>query len=236
MHKKAPRGGRGGSVRPARTTKAPAKKPARRAAATPEEPARLPTFRLGAVPGATPGKWIRQWRIQRPHQPIELIEIPVAAQAAALADGLVDAAICRRPLEETDLHVVALYEEVPVVVMSADSSLAAADELNASDLDGEVLITPRDDVLGELDLPTKPASFPPVNTTEDAIATAATGVGIVVMPMSLARLHHRKDATYRPFVGGPTSDVILAWLRDRDAEDVQALVGITRGRTARSSR
>lgn len=224
---------RGGRVR-----RAPTKPtlPKKRPAPKPPAPEPLPTFRLGAVPGATPGKWIRQWRIQRPHQRIELVEISFSAQADALADGLVDAAICRRPLVENDLHVIALYEEIPVVVMSADSSLAAADELTADDLAGEVLITPRDNVLGDLDLPTAAPQFPALDTTEDAIATAATGAGIVVVPMSLARLHHRKDATYRPLVARATSDVVLAWRRDRDAEDVQTLVGITRGRTARSSR
>jgi hypothetical protein len=54
--------------------------------------------------------------------------------------------------------------------------------------------------------------------------------------MSLARLHHRKDVEYRPLADVPGSPVVLAWLRERDAEDVQAFVGITRGRTARSSR
>ncbi|MGO2847650.1 MAG: LysR substrate-binding domain-containing protein [Microbacterium gubbeenense] len=228
------RASRGGRVRRAPAKPAqPKKKQPKQIAPT---PARLPAFRLGAVPGATPGKWIRQWRLQRPHQRIELIEIAFDAQVEALTQGLVDAAICRRPLAEDGLHVIALYEETPVVVMSADSSLAAADELTPQDLDGEVLITPRDDVLGELGLPTEAPTFAAIDTTEDAIATAAAGAGIVVVPMSLARLHHRKDATYRPLVGAATSDVVLAWLLDRDAEDVQSFVGVTRGRTARSSR
>ncbi|MGI6878885.1 LysR substrate-binding domain-containing protein [Microbacterium sp. gxy059] len=199
-------------------------------------PAPLPTFRLGAIPGAMPGKWVSRWREQRPHQRIELVPIEVAEQAEALRSGRVDAAIARRPLAGDDLHVVDLYEEIPVVVASAESHLCAADELAPDDLAGEVLITPRDDVLGPLDLPTEEPAFAPVATTEDAIATAASGIGIVVVPMSLARLHHRRDADHRPLVGGPTSQVVLAWRRDRDAEDVQALVGITRGRTARSSR
>lgn len=223
--KKAPRGG-------------PARKNGRRAAVAPEKPAPpppLPPFRLGVVPGTTPGKWIRHWREQRPHQRLELVPIDQADQRAALAEGLVDAAICRRPIAG-DLFIVALYDEVPVVVMSADSSLAAVDELSPADLEGEVLITPDDDVLGPLDLPTVAPQFPAVATTEDAIATAASGIGIVVVPMSLARLHHRKDATYRPLADGPVSEVVVAWPRERDGEDVQAFVAITRGRTARSSR
>jgi len=213
----------------------PARKNVRKAPVVPAKPAPLPPFRLGVVPGATPSKWIRRWREQRPHQRLELVPIETADQRAALAEGLVDAAICRRPIDG-DLFVVALYDEVPVVVMSAESSLAAAEELSPADLDGEVLITPGDDVLGPLDLPTIAPRFPAMQTTEDAIATAAAGAGIVVVPMSLARLHHRKDATYRPLAGGPVSEVVVAWPRERDGEDVQAFVAITRGRTARSSR
>src|SRR6478609_8492352 len=33
------------------------------------------TFRLGAVPGATPGKWVDAWKQRMPHVPLELVEI-----------------------------------------------------------------------------------------------------------------------------------------------------------------
>ncbi|WP_051172229.1 LysR substrate-binding domain-containing protein [Microbacterium indicum] len=199
-------------------------------------PARRDPFRLAAVPGATPGKWISRWREQRPFQPIELVHVEARDQIAALRDGRADAVIARRPLTGDDLHAVDLYDEIPVVVAGADSHLAAADELVPADLDGEILITPLDDVLGPLALPTAAPSFAPIERTEDAIATVASGVGILVVPMSLARANQRRDVVTRPLVGGPLSSVVLAWLRDRDDDDVQALVGITRGRTARSSR
>lgn len=170
-----------------------------------------------------------------PRVPLELVPIEFASQRAAL--GEVDAALVRRPIDDADqLHVIPLYDEVPVVVASAESHLMAADELTAGDLAGEVLITPRDDVLGPLDLPTIAPNFPPVETTADAIATVATGVGVVVVPMSLARLHQRKDAGFRPLLDAPTSPVALAWLRDRTTEDVEMFIGIVRGRTANSSR
>ncbi|WP_417563859.1 LysR substrate-binding domain-containing protein [Microbacterium sp.] len=191
-------------------------------------------FRLGAVPGATPGKWIGIWNERMPRTPLELVPIAVATQRLALDD--LDAALVRLPLERTGLHVIALYDEVPVVVMSADSDLTAADELNAADLEGEVLITPADDVLGFAASATVEPAFAPPETTEDAVATVAAGVGVVVVPMSLARLHHRKDVTYRPLRDGPTSTVALAWDADRTTPLVDTFVGIVRGRTANSSR
>ncbi|MGW9114311.1 substrate-binding domain-containing protein [Microbacterium sp. NPDC055683] len=194
-------------------------------------------LRLGAVPGATPGRWIDRWNERMPHIALELVPLDADDARRALDERRVDAAIVRRPIDEAGLHVIPLYDEVPVVVVSADSELTVVDELTADDLAGSVLLVPRDDVLGSLDLPgTVAPSFEPLETTADAIATAATGVGVVVVPMSLARLHHRRDVTYRPLAGGPLSPVAFAWLRDRDGDDVQALVGIIRGRTANSSR
>ncbi|WP_337005354.1 MULTISPECIES: LysR substrate-binding domain-containing protein [unclassified Microbacterium] len=198
------------------------------------EPEAPRTFRLGAVPGATPGKWIDAWKQRMPGVPLELVPIDAATQRAALDH--VDAALVRLPLTDDALHVIALYDEVPVVVAAVDSHLMAAEELTPADLDGEVVIALNDDVLGPLGLPgTQPAAFAALPTAE-AVATAATGVGVVIVPMSLARLHHRKDVDHRVLTDGPTSTVALAWPRERTTSDVETFVGIVRGRTANSSR
>lgn len=198
------------------------------------EPETPRTFRLGAVPGATPGKWIDAWKQRMPRVPLELVTIDPAAQRDAL--DRVDAALLRLPLTDESLHIIPLYDEVPVVVAAVDSHLMAAEQLTAADLEGEVVIALTDDVLGSPVFPgTVPATFDPL-PTDEAIATAASGVGIVVVPMSLARLHHRKDADHRILAHGPTSTVALVWPRERTTADVETFVGIVRGRTANSSR
>lgn len=224
--------GSGGAKKKAQSAPRPARKKTTPAAAPAPEPR---AFRLGVIPGATPGKWIDIWKQRMPHVALELVPIEVRAQRAALDE--LDAAIVRLPLADDALHVIPLYDEVPVVVASAESHLLAADDLGTDDLAGEVLITPLDDVLGALDIPGVVApAFSPLETTADAIVTAATGTGIVIVPMSLARAHQRKDAGYRPWRDGPTSTVALAWPRERTTEDVEAFVGVVRGRTANSSR
>ena len=195
------------------------------------------TFTLGAIPGATPGKWIDIWKERMPRTALELVPLPFSDQRRALRDGEVDAALVRLPIAKDGLHVIALYDESPVVVCAKDSHLTAADEeLDAADLVGEVLIVPQDDVLG-LRVPgtVEPRFAPPADTGE-AIATVAAGVGIVIVPMSLARLHQRKDVEYRPLRDGPTSTVALAWDAERTTPAVEAFVGIVRGRTTNSSR
>ncbi len=203
------------------------------APAPPTEPPR--TFVLGAVPGSTPGKWIGMWRERMPHVPLELREISAATQREALDD--VDAALVRLPVASPDdLHLIELYEEQPVVVMSTDSHLTAADDLVAADLAGELVIVPADDVLATQIPDAVAPSFAPPTDTAEAIATVAAGVGVVIVPMSLARAHQRRDVEYRVLRDGPVSTVALAWMRERTTADVDTFVGIVRGRTARSSR
>ncbi|WP_396791933.1 LysR substrate-binding domain-containing protein [Microbacterium thalassium] len=176
------------------------------------------------------------WKERMPRTSLELVPLAVADERDALIEGAVDAAIVRLPLDPDGLHVIPLYDEVPVVVASVDSHLTAADDLELADLVGEVIIVPHDDVL-RLDVPgsVAPAFARPADTAE-AIATVAAGVGVVVVPMSLARLHHRKDVEYRPLRDGRASSVALAWVAERTTPEVEAFVGIVRGRTANSSR
>jgi DNA-binding transcriptional LysR family regulator len=171
-----------------------------------------------------------------PRTALELVPLATDDQRRALLDGDVDAALVRLPIDKDGLHVIPLYDEVPVVVCAADSHLTAADELDTADLVGEVLIVPGDDVLGIRIPGTLSPTFDPPAATADAIATVAAGVGIVVVPMSLARLHRRKDADYRPLIDGPSSTVALAWVAERSTAAVETFVGIVRGRTANSSR
>ncbi|NYE21409.1 LysR family substrate-binding domain-containing protein [Microbacterium immunditiarum] len=210
----------------------------------PEETIRPDRFTLGAIPGATPGKWIATWRERVPDVPLELRHISVSTQREELLaprdpdtdEPPVDAALVRLPIVREGLHVIPLYDEVPVVVVSKDSHLNAADELELADLADEVVIVPRDDVLG-IEVPGAVApSFDPPDDTEQAIATVATGVGVVIVPMSLARLHHRRDVEHRPLRDGPPSTVALAWPTDAPSPLVETFVGIVRGRTANSSR
>lgn len=241
---KAKHSGRTGKGRPtaaraaggAQKSSRPASKPPR--AATPAPPALdLPAvLRLGVIPGATPGKWVDTWQERFPRVPVEIIPFEVRDQRAALESDMVDLALIRLPIDRDGLSVIPLYDEVPVVVAAKDSHLMAADELTLADLGGEVVIVPADDVLS-LEVPGAVAPrFAPPQTTADAVAVAASGVGAVIVPMSLARALRRKDADHRVLADGPTSTVALAWVSEHTTDAVEQFVGIVRGRTANSSR
>jgi DNA-binding transcriptional LysR family regulator len=184
------------------------------------------------VTGATPDKWARVWRERYPRERLELVPVIEEAQEALLRSGELDMALVRLPVDRDGLHCIPLYDEVPVVVASAEHFVAAADDVRLDDLVDEQLVrrhvsgwTPDADQL----------DWPPM-TEQEAVETVASGTGVVLVPMSVARLYHRKDVVDRPVTDLPATTIALAWLADHDDDRAQRFVGVVRGRTERSSR
>jgi DNA-binding transcriptional LysR family regulator len=189
-------------------------------------------LRVGFVTGATPDKWARQWRDRR-RESLHLVPTTEADQADGVRDGSLDMAIVRLPVDRDGLHCVRLYDELQVAVASRDHVLAAADdEVTTADLVDEQLVrphasgwTPQADQL----------DWPPM-TEQEAVETVAAGTGVVILPMSVARLHQRKDVLSRVVSDLEPTTIALVWLVERDDEVTQAFVGVTKGRTANTSR
>lgn len=190
---------------------------------------------VGYVPGSTPAKWARTWAQRHPAVTLTLTGLTAAGAADAVRTGAVDVALLRLPTNTSGLAVIPLYEETTVVVVPADHLLAAADEVTATDLDGEPLLVPLDDVMDwERALGTG-CDHRPENTPA-AIELVAAGGGVLIVPQSLARLHHRRDLTFRPIADAPTCVVALAVPAGPQSELVAEFIGIVRGRTPGSSR
>ncbi|MET7493305.1 LysR family substrate-binding domain-containing protein [Streptomyces sp900116325] len=194
-----------------------------------------PSFRLAYVPGVTPTKWVRIWNERLPDIPLTLVAVTAAEASDVLRGGGADAGFVRLPIDRTDLSAIPLYTETTVVVIPKDHIVAAVDEVSAEDLADEIVLHPLDDTLDWERPPGRPANERPA-TTADAIELVAAGVGLLVVPQSLARLHHRKDLTYRPVTGAPESRVALSWPEDATTDMVEDFIGIVRGRTVNSSR
>ena len=146
--------------------------------------------------GATPDKWAAAWRERYPREPLDLVPVSEPEQENLLRDGSLDMALVRLPVDRDGLHAISLYDELPVVVAARDHLVAAADEVTLADLVDEQLVLPhrsgwRPDV-PQLD-------WPPM-TEREAVETVAAGTGIAILPMSVARLHHRKDVVHRPVI------------------------------------
>ncbi|WP_020391279.1 LysR substrate-binding domain-containing protein [Kribbella catacumbae] len=194
-----------------------------------------PSFRLAYVPGVTPTKWVRIWNERLPRVALELIPVAAAEAADVVRAGGADAALLRLPIDRTGLNAIPLYTETTVVVVPKDHLVTAAEEVTAADLADDVVLRPLDDTLEWEQLPGHPFAERPA-TTALAIELVAAGVGLLVVPQSLARLHHRKDLTYRPITDAPESRVVLSWPEGDPTDLMEQFIGIVRGRTVNSSR
>ncbi|TCC24530.1 LysR family transcriptional regulator [Kribbella speibonae] len=192
-------------------------------------------FRLGYVPGVTPAKWVRIWTERLPRVPLELVQVSAAEAPDLVRRAEVDAVLLRLPIDRIGLHAIPLYVEQTVVVVPKDHLMTAAEEVTVDDLADELMLYPQDDVLDWDRPPGRLIDDRPARTG-DAIELVAMGTGLLVVPQSLARLHHRKDLTYRPLTGVPESQVALSWPEDETSELVEHFIGIVRGRTANSTR
>lgn len=194
-----------------------------------------PSFRLVYAPGVMPGKWARVWGERLPDVPLTLTQVPAAEAADLLLNGDADAGLVRLPVDRTVFSAIPLYTEQTVVVVPKGHLVTAVDEVAPEDLADEIVLHPLDDVLGWETLPGKPALERPA-TTADAVQLVAAGIGVLVVPLSLARLHHRKDVTHRPLRDAPESSVALAWPEAATTDSVEDFIGIVRGRTVNSTR
>ena len=196
-------------------------------------------FRVQFVAGVTPDKWVRIWAARVPDVPLEVA--PAGADPAHdLRHGGCSMCFVRLPVEREGLHVIPLYVEVPVVVVAKDHPVAAFDEIDVSDLAGEQLLQPSSTVPEWLavtapELADRADAMPPMSI-KAAVSVAAAGSGMVIAPLSVARLHHRKDVVQVPVSGVAPSRIGLAWRVDDDDERIGTFIGIVRGRTERSSR
>lgn len=146
-------------------------------------------------------------------------------------------------------HSIRLYEELPVVILPVDHVLTVLDEVPVEELAEEFLLQPASDIPAyeEVSRAWRESAgriVPEGLTDKETIELVAAGVGLYIVPMSIARFYHRKDLTYRPVAGLDLYPVHLVWPRapkgEPRSEELEALlqdfIGIVRGRTATSER
>ena len=188
-------------------------------------------LRLGFVTGTTPDKWARAWRDQRRGR-LELVPVTEQEQEDVVRRGEVDMALVRLPVDTEGLHCVRLYDERQVAVAGREHLVSAADDVTLADLADEQLVRPHASGW----TPSVDQKPWPAMSEKDAVETVAAGTGVVILPMSVARLLQRKDVIHREVTDLPPSTIALVWPREKDGEVTQAFVGVVKGRSANSSR
>jgi DNA-binding transcriptional LysR family regulator len=178
----------------------------------------LPTFTVLFVAGVTPTKWARVWNERMRRQRLELRPASPDDALTALRDGTGDAAFLRDVAADDEFSAIRLYDEQPVVVASRDhlfSALGANETIGLAELASENLLDGHD---------------------ADTFELVAAGVGVGVMPHSVARALSRRDVIARGLRDAPATTISLVWPRERTTPAIEAFIGIVRGRTENSSR
>ncbi len=168
------------------------------------------------MPGVTLTKWRRIWAERLPRTPLDVVEVTQAGQRAALLTDEVDMCFVRLPVDTEGLHTIPLYDDVPVVIAPKDHPLSAFEDVTRADLDGETFVVDDPEATG--------------------VDRVAWGAGLMIVPLSVARTHSRRDLIHRPVTDAEPTTIALAWLMDNPNELIEEFIGIVRGRTANSSR
>jgi DNA-binding transcriptional LysR family regulator len=175
------------------------------------------TLSISFVPGVTLGKWTLAWESRHPANPLRVRPVEEDESVTVLRDGIADLSFVRLPIKDHGLSVIPLYKETAVVVVPKEHPVALFDEVTLADLVDEKVVR-------------KPANV------ADAVELVAAGVGVVLLPQSIARLHARKDVVARPVTDAVQTEIAIVWVEDDLTPEMEEFIGIVRGRTAASSR
>lgn len=189
-------------------------------------------LKIAYVPGVTPGKWLTRWNERYPQNPLTALRYDGEEILGRLGSQESDAVFVRFKTGESPktpkIHVIPLYDEEHVVCGAKDSDLELVDEPVAlADLADQSF----------LDL----ADYPEESGgAAMAMEVCGSGAGLLVLPLSVARLHHRKDVIHKELSDVPTTSIGIAWLAplgdDPDDPVISEFVGVVRGRGENSSR
>ncbi|PPH53920.1 LysR substrate-binding domain-containing protein [Rathayibacter sp. AY1E1] len=200
-----------------------------------------PVLAVALVPGVTPTKWTRVWGQRRSDLPLRITVVAERDQEQALLDGRAQLSFVRGDVSSSALSSIHLYDEQPVAVVGREHVLAAAEELDVAELAAEHLLQDPKDVpewaaVAEELADGSRRPLPRMAGLDDAVEQVAAGVGVLIVPQSVARVHSRKDVTAVPVTGVAPSSVRLAWVTDDKGDDVEDFIGVVRGRSANTTR
>ncbi|GGR15221.1 LysR family transcriptional regulator [Streptomyces netropsis] len=155
---------------------------------------------------------LRRWDETHPGTPLELLRID--DRTAGLTQGRVDAALLRGAVTSPGLRTEPLLSETRVVVMPADSPLAALPRVTLADLvDRPIAVnTVSGTTTTDLWPPgARPVATIEVTNTDEWLIVIAAGRALGVSTSATPSNHTHPALVYRPLADAPTVPVVLAW-------------------------
>ncbi|MFD8544559.1 LysR family transcriptional regulator [Streptomyces sp. NPDC059649] len=136
------------------------------------------------------------------HADVEIDVVPARwwEQDRPLRDGRAQVGYLRRPFDESGLRIIPIGHDPRVACMPATHALADRPELTTADLNGERM----------LDAPERRTS-----SLEEKFELIASGHGIALIPLSVARSYSRPDLVHLPVTDATGIETCLAVAADR---------------------
>jgi DNA-binding transcriptional LysR family regulator len=178
---------------------------------------------------------LRAFRARSPGVEVALSEMPPQHQIDALKAGRLDVGFLRAPLDDAALRAERVSTEELVVAMPRDHALTAHKRIPLSALAREPFVSfPRArgpaffDHLMRL---CHEAGFTPRIVQEatqlDIVNLVAAGFGVAIVPASLRKVRGA-GLVFRPIVGAPKTDLLLAWRPDNTSAILGAFIAVVR--------
>ena len=187
------------------------------------------TLRVGyawAAFGAHTDGIRKRWSTGHPGTRLELVH--VNSRTAGLAEGVVDVAILRVPVDAR-FEAVEVGRERRFAAIPSDDPLARRRSLSLSDLQGRVVVAdPESSTTTAALWPAGSVQMRRISDMEEWLDEIATGGAVGTTAEATVARHPRRGVAYRLLRDAPSIPVVLAWWRDDSRGDAAALVDIAR--------
>ena len=191
---------------------------------------------------------VSAFRERRPHVDVQVVEVPMDAIPAMLADGRLDVAYMRPPMNYPDgVQAITVHQDEFVVAMPAHSPLAACESIRPAQLRHATFAVPEQE-FGTYEVARRGRFQPRIGARPGplaaVIAWVSLGDSVGVVPRAVGECIAIPGVVYRPLSGKPVrSEIALAFRRHersqavraflRDVRDAQQAPAATRAKTAR---
>jgi DNA-binding transcriptional LysR family regulator len=181
---------------------------------------------------------VRTFHADRPSVALRLREFPTGEALEALADGRIDVGVVRPAAQALPGVEVDVVQREPVIAALPEGHrLAARDEVDLAETGGEAFVVlPRHEapgLFGSLDaalteLHVVPREMQEVSELRTVLGLVSAGVGIAIVPESVA-VGERSGVVFRRLKGRvPTVDLAVAWRTGETSPAVLAFLELAR--------
>jgi DNA-binding transcriptional LysR family regulator len=166
----------------------------------------------------------RRWSAAHPGS--ALVFVQSSTPTAGLAEGLADAGVLRRPVDDDRVRTASLGTERRWAAVAGDDPLAARRTLSLDDFAGRTIAV--DELTGttseDLWSPSAaPAGTRTVRGVDDWLTLIAAGQAVGISAEATVAQHRRPGVVYRLVRDAPPVTVLLAWWADSPPPHLDAL-------------